>query len=65
MRHDLIKDFEQRAGAARDMAAHEEVFAEAKVLLNLAEYTALLSRLWPPLQLALKQKRGNFSRAFR
>lgn len=50
MRHDLIKDFEQRARAAQNTAAYDEVLVEAKALLSLAEYTALLGRLQQPAE---------------
>lgn len=50
MRQDLIKDFEQRARQAHNTDEYDEVLAEAKALLSLAEYTALLGRLQQPVE---------------
>jgi hypothetical protein len=50
IRHDLIKDFEQRARAAHNTAEYDEILAEAKALLSLEEYTTLLGRLQQPAE---------------
>jgi hypothetical protein len=50
MRHEIIAEFERRARQAKSTEAYDEVLAEAKALLSLAEYTALLGKLQQPAE---------------
>lgn len=50
MKHELIAEFERRARQASSTEAYDEVLAEAKALLTLAEYTTLLGKLQQPAE---------------